>query len=98
MSTQKGTTPRFPTMKLPKPIVSIQNAVDAIERAKKKRAALKEEIDKHNANLITLCRRHAKKLAKMKINGEDAILYRMCGYRVLVSKQDKVDATIEKES
>ena len=95
MTTKSGTTDRFPTMKLPKPIVTIHNAVDEMEKAKKRRAKDADIIKNEKAKLAKLLRRHKGKLAVMK-NG--AILYRLCGYRVIVSENEKVEATIEKES
>ena len=80
---------------LPKPIISLQLAVDRIEDAKAQRAALADQIEKEKEKLAVILRRHAKKLAKIGRNG---ILYKQNGYVVTLTDHTKVDAKVEKEA
>lgn len=91
MATQK----RFPTMKLPKPIIAIHNSIDAIEKAKKIRAAQAELIETEKTRIARLCKKNKAKLGKLPNGG---ILYVLNGYRVEICDVEKITATIEKES
>ena len=86
---------RFPTMKLPKAIVSIHNAIDAIEAAKKKRAALADTISDKKAALARLLKKNRKNLGVLPNKG---IYYKFNGYVCQLTDDEKITVKIEAEA
>jgi len=86
---------RFKTMKLPKPIIAIHQAVDNIDKLKRKRAALAEEILGEKTRITRLMKRNKKKLGALP---NDGILYLLGGYRVELFNDEKLTTKRLQES
>ncbi len=86
---------RLPTMKLPRAIVAIHTAIDEIEKAKKKRAALAETILIKKQTLARLLKKNRSKLGVLPRKG---ILYRYNGYECELTADEKVKTKIGSES
>jgi len=95
MTTTMSGQERFKTMKLPRAIVAIHNAMDDIEKAKKKRAALGEMIQTKKQTIAGLMRKNRSKLGVLPRKG---ILYKFNGYECQLTADEKVTTKISSES
>ena len=76
-------------------IVAIHNAIDEIERKKKKRKALGDEIAAIKKKLAGNMRRNRKKMVKV---GKHGLAYRFAGYVAVLSENEKIETKIGQES
>ncbi len=83
---------RFSSMKLPRPIVSIHNAFDDWERAKKRRTTANKKVAETQAKLADVMKRHKDKLQPIgKGTTAGSFLYKLCGYRIVLKRSETVE-------